>query len=226
MRRGVTLLELTVSATVLIVVTVLGALLLVRTTNVTLKGTLRVEMQQQAVQALNRIVNDMRKSTAAGISVRSGNPPRAIAICPLSQPELRAGQQPAVQGDGKLRWSSFFLLYWHDGSAARLQYREWPPPGTAPPGTVVPTPEEIAILGPRRLSPARLAEVLNGAPGREVTVVSGVTAFNLTYPPTGSDEEYVQPLTIQLVQQRRGNTGLRAPETFTYTRTVFLAEQR
>lgn len=219
MRRGFTLIELTITAVVLLVVTVLGTLLLLRTTSAGLRGTLRVEMQQQAVTAMQRIIGDMRKSSPAGVSVSSGDL-RAIAICPISQPQLRGGELEPVQEDGRLRWSSFFLIYHHNAPAEQLVYREWPP------GSVVATPDETAIVNPRRLSVARLGEVVAGTTPIQQVIASGVTAFNITYPPLGSDELYIQPLTLQLVQRRKGNTGRPEPETFSYTRTVFLAEQR
>jgi type II secretory pathway pseudopilin PulG len=221
-RRAFTLIELTITAVVLLVVTALGALLLARTLKVSTRGTLQAEMQQQAVTALNRLVTDMRKSSAAGISVRSGAAPKAIAICPLSSAELRPGQPPPVKEDGTLVWSSFFLIYHYDESRQQLRYREWPP------GLVAATSEEESTVSPRRLSPARLAAVLGSPPPREEVVATGVVAFNVGYPPGsgGSDELYVQPLTLQIVQQRLGNTGGRDPERFTYTRTVFLPEQR
>jgi hypothetical protein len=218
-RRAFTLLELTITAVVLLVVTVLSTLLLLRTTSAGLRGTLRVDMQQQAVTAMQRLIGDMRKSSPAGVSVSSGNP-RAIAICPISQPQLRPGELEPVQEDGRLRWSSFFLIYQHNPDTEQLLYREWPP------GSVPSSPEETAIVSPRRLSVPRLTQVLAGTTPVQQVVASGVTALNITYPPLGSDELYIQPLTLQLVQRRKGNTGRPEPETFSYTRTVFLAEQR
>jgi len=218
--RGVTLMELMFTSAILLVVTSLMALLLVRTSRASLRGVLRVEMQQQAVVAMQHILGAMKKSCCAGISVRSGPAPRAICVCPISQPGLRAGEPAPVQNDGILRWSSFFLIYYHDPTRRQIRHREWPP------GSVLPTSLETDRSNPRRLDADRLAEVLAGSASRESVLASGVTAFNLTYPPGGTDELYVQPLTIQIVQQREGNTGHGQPEVFSYSRTIFLAEQR
>jgi hypothetical protein len=197
-RAGATVMELLITLGIILIVAAITSLLLLRTTRATIRGTLRVEMQQQGVLAMQRILGDMRKSACTGISLRSGADPRAIGICTLSQPGRRSGEPPPQQ----------------------LRYREWPP------GSVSATSLETSIANSRRLAPARLAQVLTGSAPRETIVVSGVTDFRLSYPPSGSDDLYIQPLTIQIVQERRGNTGHSQPERFTYTRTIFLPEQR
>ena len=212
--RGFSQIEMVIATAVVLVVTTLIALFLSVTTRATMRGTLRVEMQQQAVVATQQILTAMRKSTSGGISVRSGTAPRAIAVCPLSQ------DSAPVQGDGTLRWAKFFYIYYLDDSSHQLRLRQWPP------GSVAATADEQIISAPRRLLPDRLATVLAGSSPRENVLASGVKEFNLTYPPGGSDDTYVQPLTIQLILQRKGLTGHPEPETFTYTRTIFLPEQR
>jgi len=219
-RRGMTLIELLTTSALVLLVVGLAALLLVRTTRATLRGTMRVDMQQQGVLALEKMLTCMRRSCSGGISVRSGDQPRAIAVCPISSPTLRSGEPAPLQADGRLRWSSFFQIFYYHEASRQLRFREWPP-GSVPASTL-----ETSRAFPRRLSPARLAEVLTGSTPREAVLASGVREFNVTYPPGGSDDMYVQPLTLQIVQQREGNTGHGRPEVFTCTRTVFLAEQR
>lgn len=219
-RSAFTLLEILIALGILVVVGSLISLLLVRTMRATTRGTLRVEMQQQAVIAMQRILTDLHKSCCAGVTVRSGAAPRALCICPISQPDLRAGEPPPVQGDGQLVWSKFFLIYDYDSAAQQIRYREWPP------GSVAATSLETDPGNPRRLTSGRLAQVLAGTGTHLQVVCSGVTSFQLSYPPGGSDDQYVQPLTLEIVQQRRGNTGHSQPETFSYRRSVFLAEQR
>lgn len=218
--RGLTFLELLFASGLGLVIAALAGLLLLRTTRATLRGTMRVEMQQQGLLALEKIQASMRRSCAAGISLRSGASPRAIAICPISSPDLRSSEPPPLQADGKLRWSSFFQIFHHHPDRRQLLFREWPP-GSEPASSL-----ETSRALPRRLSPNRLAQVLAGSTPREVVLATGVTEFNLLHPPGGSDDLYVQPLTLQLVLQREGNTGHGRPEVFTCTRTIFLPEQR
>lgn len=219
-RRGATMLEMLITLTIVSVVATLTALLLQRVSRATARTTLRTEMQQQALTAVQRLVTDLRGSCCSGVAVRSSAAPLAIAICPLSQPGRRAGSQSAVLNNGELLWSDFFQIYAYDSNAKTLSYREWPP------GSPTPTAAELDVTKPRRLTPGRLADILNNPPARQMTLVSGLRSFEVSYPPGGSDLLLVQPLTIKLVLERRGNTGHTAPELFTYRRTVFMPEQR
>ncbi len=215
-----TVLELLITMTVVLVVTGLTALLLQSTSRAALRTTMRTEMQQQALVAIQRLVTDLRRSCCAGVSIRSGAAPVALAICPLSQPDLRAGSQTGVLNNGELLWSDFYQIYWYDASAQKLIYREWPP------GNPVATAEELDVTKPRRLTPGRIAEILNAPLGRHLTLMTGVTGFEISYPPGGSDLLMVQPVSLKVTLQRKGNTGHVDPETYTYRRTFFLPEQR
>ena len=219
-RRGATVLELLISMTVVLVVTALTALLLQSTSRAALRTTLRTEMQQQALVAIQRLVTDLRRSCCSGVAIRSGAPPLALAICPMSQPGLRAGSQSGVLNNGELLWSDFYQIYWYDSSAQALKYREWPP------GNPVATAEEMDVTRPRRLTGGRIAEILNLPAGRELKLITGLTGFEITYPPGGSDLLMVQPVSIKVTLQRKGNTGHVDPESYTYRRTFFLPEQR
>lgn len=219
-RRGATMLELLIAMTIVSVVATLTALLLQRVSRATLRTTLRTEMQQQALTAVQRMITDLRGSCCSGVAVRSSAAPLALAICPLSQPGRRAGSQSAVLNNGELLWSDFFQIYAYDSSAQVLTYREWPP------GAPTPTAAELDVTKPRRLTAGRLADILNNSPARQVTLITGLRSFEISYPPGGSDLLLVQPLTIKMVLGRKGNTGHNAPELFTYKRTVFMPEQR
>ncbi|MBX3172451.1 MAG: hypothetical protein KF760_33915 [Candidatus Eremiobacteraeota bacterium] len=210
--RGATVLELLIAMTIMLVVSALLALLLQSTSRAALRTTMRTEMQQQALVAVQRLLTDLRRSCCAGVSIRSGASPLAIAICPMGQ--------EGVLNNGSLLWSDFYQIYSYDAGARTLNYREWPP------GSPTATADELDVTKPRRLSSGRLAEVLNHPPARQLTLMTGVAAFEITYPPGGSDLLLVQPVSVKVVLQRRGNTGHSQPETFTYRRTFFLPEQR
>ncbi|MFN8613052.1 MAG: hypothetical protein U0931_36275 [Vulcanimicrobiota bacterium] len=219
-RRGATVLEMVIALTIVLVVSALVASLFQSTSRAAIRTTLRAEMQQQALVAVQRLLTDLRRSCCSGISIRSGTAPLAIAICPLSQPGLRGGSQTGVLNNGELLWSDFFLLYAYDGTNKTLTYREWPP------GSPAPNAEESDVTKPRRLAPGRIAQILNVPAARQVTLVSGLTNFEISYPPGGSDLLVIQPVTVKLSLQRKGNTGHPQPETFTYQRSFFLPEQR
>lgn len=219
-RRAVTVLELIIAMTIVLVVSSLGALMLQSTSRAAIRTTMRTEMAQQALVASQRLLADLRHSCCGGISIRSGASPLAIAICPLSQPGLRPAQPAAVANNGELLWSDFFQIYHYDSNKQTLNYREWPP------GAPSATPEELDPSKPRRLSPGRLAEILNNPAPRQATLITGLTAFQVSYPPGGSDLLLVQPVLLKFTLQRKGNTGRPDPETYTYQRSFFLPEQR
>lgn len=218
-RSGATLIELLVVSGVLLIIGTVGFSLMLKTSQATQRGTLRVEMQQQAQVSLSKLVDDMKHSCCAGVSVRS-TAPKAIAICPVSRPDLRLGELEPVQADGVVRWSSFFQFYHYDGLTQEFRYQEWPA------GSVVATAQETSVLNPRRLGVDRIAEVLAGSGSNSKRLANGVTGFDLIHPAGGSDGLYIQPLTIKLTLERRGNTGNSAAEIFTVSRTVFLDDQR
>ena len=219
-RRGASVIEMIITLTIVLVVTAIGALLMQSTSRATIRTTLRTEMQQQALVAIQRLVTDLRRSCCAGVAIRSGAAPQAIAICPMSQPGLRSGSQTGVLNNGELLWSDFFLIYSYDAAAKTLNYREWPP------GNPAPNTEESDVTKPRRLAPGRIAEILNIPAFRQGTLISGLSEFEISYPPGGSDLLMIQPVTLKVVLQRRGATGRPEPETFTYRRSFFLPEQR
>ncbi|MBN9418877.1 hypothetical protein ABS71_16160 [bacterium SCN 62-11] len=211
-RRGVTLLELLITMTIVLVVTGLTALLLSSTSRAALRITMRSEMQQQALTAMQRLLTDLRRSCCSGVAIRSGAAPVAVAICPL--------KGSGVLNNGELSWSDIFQIYWYDGSAKTLNCREWPP------GAPAATLEELDITKPRRLAPGRIAAILNVPAARQFTLVTGLTSFEISYPPGGSDVLMIQPVTFKLTLERKGNTGRNTPEVYTYQRSFFLPEQR
>jgi prepilin-type N-terminal cleavage/methylation domain-containing protein len=210
--RGYTLLELLIALGLLGLVASLVSLMLVRTLKLSQKGLSRVDMQQQASLALQRMLTDLRRTSCAGLSLRSSADPKGLAICPISSPQLRSGQPEPVQGDGLLRWSDFFLLYYHDRLGQRMLYREWPP------GSPSASAAELSISRARRLDPARLLEVLQGV-GRTVVLAQGVSDFEIVHAFGGRDDLVIQPLRFRL-------SLFRGSEKLQLVRSVFLAEQR
>ncbi len=219
-RRAYSLLEVILSLALITLVMGLTLAFLFPALRASVRGTLRVEMQQQAVTALNRLCSDVRRTSVAGLSLRSGPPPIAVAACPVSGPDLRSGQPGPMQPDGTVVWSDFFVIYYLDESSRKLMRREWPP------GPPAPTVEETTIIKPRRLSPARLAQILSQPAANEMVLATDVASFEIEPGPGGSDSEVAQPVRFRLVLERRGNTGHLSQERFIYTRSVFLRNQK
>lgn len=220
MKRAFTLLELLVTMTLLTLVVALGLAFLLPVLRASTRGTLRVEMEQQATVAMNRLVTDLRRTSVSGLSLRSGPDPVAVAACPVSGPDLRAGQPGPVQPDGTVVWSDFFILYSWTAAEAKLKRREWPP------GAPSPGPLETSILNPRHLSADRMAEILAQPAPREIVLATGVKSFEIVPAPGGTDTLVMQPVAFKLVLERKGNTGHEKPEQFTMIRTLYLRNQK
>lgn len=220
MRRGLTLLEVLVTAVLLGLVVTLGFAFLLPVMRGSTRGTLRVEMQQQAALALNLLTLDLRRTSVAGLSLRSGPEPVVVAACPVSSPDLRAGLPPPMQPDGTVVWSNFFILYHWSSDPGKLMRREWPP------GPPSPTPLETSILNPRRLSPERLADVVSAPSASERVLATGVVSFEILPAPGGTDSMVVQPVRFRLVLERKGNTGHETPERYTLVRSAYLRNQK
>lgn len=220
MRRGLTLLEVLVTAALLTLVVTLGLNFLLPVMRGATRGTLRVEMQQQATMALTLLSNDLRRTSVSGLSLRSSPEPVVAAACPVSSPDLRTGLPPPMQPDGTVVWSDFFLLYSWSSSTGKLTRREWPP------GPPLATPMELSILRARRLSPERLAEVVSVPNPTERVLATGVVSFEILPAPGGSDTLVVQPVRFRLVLERKGNTGQELPERFTLIRSAYLRNQK
>lgn len=218
--KAFTLLETLVTLTLLAMVTWLGFAFLLPAMRGSVRGTLRVEMQQQATVALNRLTADLRRTSAAGISLRTDSQPIVVAACPVSGPDLRSGAPGPIQPDGTVVWSDFFILYSWDSTTQKLMRREWPP------GPPAPTNAEISVLKARRLTPVRMDQIVASPSNGAQVMAVGVVELSILQPAGGTDTLVKQPLRFKLVLERKGNTGHDKPERFTLTRTVFLRNQK
>lgn len=202
MKKGFTLLEITVTAVLLSMVMLLAIRFLVPTMRISARGTLRVEMQQTAVVALNRLITDYERSSPAGIGLRL-TAPVAVSVCPVVR----------VQPDGADVWSDSFILYSYDVPTRQLRRREWPP------GAPSPTTEELTITKARRLGPDRIAGILAEPPARQIILAADVDSFQILQPPGATGDMLIQPVRFQLTLKRQD-------QTFTCTRSAFVRNLR
>jgi prepilin-type N-terminal cleavage/methylation domain-containing protein len=210
--RGYTLIEIMLAVGLFGFIMAVAIGYLVPSLHYSMRTSLRAEEEQQAVIALNRLVADSLTTAPSGFSP-SSTAPLAVGICPLA----------SVQADGTQVWSSSFIIYWYDASSGCLLRRQWPPGGP------LPTAQELDTTTPRKLLPARLAQIVAvpATPAQhEIVMARSVQSFNIIYPYPGTDDLLVQPVQFKLVLTRSGNTGQQTPETLTYVRSVFVRNQR
>jgi type II secretory pathway pseudopilin PulG len=213
---GFTLFEVIVFIALTLVLLGLAAGFLVPALRLSSRASLKIEMQQQAVAALSRLSREAQLTSVGGLTLRTTSPPVALAINPLKE----------VQADGTMIWDTRFIVYFCEGG--RLVRRQWPP------GPPEQTPDESMEGRAKRLSGERLLQVVepllsSTSPTPAAldynVVATGVTEFSIEA--GGDDAEVRQPIQFRLTLQRRGNLGKEDNvETFTYSRTVYLRNQR
>lgn len=189
------------------------------------RGSIRVDLQQEAIHALSSLCSEMQRSSPSGISLNSSTNPIAVAVCPLSRPASRAGEPAPVQPNGTLVWSSFFSLYYVEPASGEFRLQEWPPVGAS--AMLNPTAAESDTARPRRLDPLRLRQVIASGQAAPFSVLArGVRKFQILYPTGGTDLLYIQPVTFRLTLGRTGNTGETQEQRFIYSRTVSVCNER
>ncbi len=213
--RGFTLLETVVGVGLVVLVLGLATLLFVRTLKASLRGTLRAEMQQQALVASNQLAQDLARTTPEGVSLRTESPPWVVAICPLSDPAQ--GEPAPLLANGSLLWSPRFWVYHYRESEQLLVRASWPP------GAVAPLPGETSPGEPRHLDPDRLAQVVGGTLHQPKVLARGIRRLAVVHAPGGSDRLVLQPWRLEIELER---PAARGPERLQYSRSYWVAEQR
>jgi hypothetical protein len=147
----------------------------------------RSHLQQSAVIALSHIGMAAATTSPSGFSWSAASD-GAVALGFNPWQELQAA-------NGLLRWQDSFEMFWWDQDRHELRRRRWPP------GPPTPTPDESTLARPKRLLPARLAEVVQtSAPA--LTLAYGVTDFSVEQ--QGVAGELIQPVTVRITLVERG----------------------
>lgn len=205
-RRGFTLVEVMVAAALGVLVLGLAAGYLVPALRASDRGSSEVEMEQQAVLALSQIERDAGRTTPEGLSLRAEAP-----VC------LAVNPRDEVEPDGTVVWSDSYIIYSFDKKRGLLIRRQWPP------GMPTPTAAEQVRIHPKRLTPARLAQIAAAAPVHYSVVARGVQDFRILQ--AGTDGLVRQPIHIVLTLQRKV-PGHQTPEQWIYSRSLFVREQQ
>lgn len=201
---GFTLAEVLVAGALGLMLMVLLFQFLVPTMRASVRGATRVELQQMAVIALNKISADLQNTAPAGLSL-STTPPVSMGIVRIS----------TVMGDGRQVWEQKMIVYGLQGD--RLIRKEFPPGAAS---------VTFSANAPVRVSASTLAGIAAEVSGKEQTIASGVMLFNVAT--AGTDGNVSDPVTITLGLKERnrevGEQGQPA-ETFTLTRTVSMKQR-
>lgn len=203
-RRGMSMLELLIAGGLfLVVLSVVFGFLIPSFRNSSRNGA-RIEMQQQASLAMDRLMIDLERSAPAAVTL-------------LPSPAQGQASGVAIQrlrgfsGGGLQEWESELVLYYWLPQSQRLKREIWR--AGLPPAL----PVVLLDTRPSRITRQDLVDVINDGSASEQTVATGVIEFEvaLAKPPA------MQPFTIGLTLARTIQ-GRPKPETFELRRSVTL----
>lgn len=168
------------------------------------RGSIRVEMEQQALVTFRHMLEDFVSTNVGGVSLA----PSMIGIQPLQ----------GVREDGVQVWLRQLVVYTvADGDLLRFLY----PPDPDTPG---PVDLQLRNIRPTRLSEAVLGSLADVDGPRRVRLATGVKALEVRH--GGATEGISQPLSVTLKLERDAATGRKEPERLSLSRTMFLRSQR
>ncbi len=159
--RGVTLLEALLTCALLGLFLTLILQVVVPAGRATTRGSEQAEVQQLASVTLDRLGQELRPCTPAGVTFQNGY----LSLQPLVD----------VDTDGRQMWARELIVYHWDGQG--LNRRTWPP---GPP-QLARTPQSGQAFNP---SGAQLARI--GTEGAMRRVAAGMTDFQVQKQPDGT----------------------------------------
>ena len=204
-RRGMSLLETLLAGTLLTMVMGLVLSFLIPTFRNSSRGGLRVEMQQQASIALERLVIDLEHGAPASVS---------LLPAPTGTEEVSGVAVQRMEGytsSGSQLWETQLIFYYWLPKTGTLKREIWKN-GMNPSLSVT-----LLDYHPAHVTRQDLLDVINNGSAPESTMARGVTKFSVDYPLP----PYQQPYRIQLTLER-SPMGQKAPEVLTLDRSITL----
>ncbi|MBN9414225.1 MAG: type II secretion system protein [Candidatus Eremiobacteraeota bacterium] len=204
-RRGMSLLETLLAGTLLTMVMGLALSFLIPTFRNSSRGGLRVEMQQQASIALERLVIDLEHGAPASVS---------ILPAPTGTDEVSGVAVQRMEGytsSGSQLWEMQLIFYYWLPKTGTLKREIWKN-GMNPSLSVT-----LLDYHPAHVTRQDLLAVINDGSSPESNLARGVTKFSVDYPAP----PYQQPYRIQLTLER-SPIGQKAPEVLTLDRSITL----
>ncbi|MBI3926023.1 MAG: prepilin-type N-terminal cleavage/methylation domain-containing protein [Armatimonadetes bacterium] len=160
-QRGWTLIELLIASTVAMLLLTMVVWFLVPAMRFSIEGTAKVELQESAVMALNKMIADLQLSPASGISI-STDPP-AVAINRIEQ----------IDANGSPQYEDKLRVYWYDSGRQQLTLEEYPPD---PPGLGL-----TFVAGrPTKITSLDLQQIAQQTNNQERFLAGNVQSFSVT----------------------------------------------
>lgn len=200
------LLETLVAGTLLTVVMGMILSILIPTFRNTSRGGLRVEMQQQASIALERLVIDLEHGAPASVSVLPA-PPASSDVSGVAVQRI-----DGYSSSGAQQWEKQLVVYYWLPKTRALKREIWMN------GMKPALPVTLLDYHPSRITRQDLIEIINDGSSPEKTLARGVSKFKVDYP---DDLSKRQPYQIELRLERVA-TGKQEPEVLSLKREITL----
>ena len=203
--RGFTLVELLVAFALLGLLSLMFVWFIVPSMRMASLGTTRVDIQQMAVLACNRVATELLDTAPSGVSLHSRaqadptSEPVVVAIVPLRD----------IDENGHRVWENVVSVFFWQRSDGRLLLRHFPP---GPPGALSVNP--LPVDRPSQLPTTDLLALAN-ASASVVDVASKVVAFDVIRVTGG--RAFSVELSIE-----KGVAGKQQAERFDYKKVVSL----
>lgn len=204
-RRGMSLLETLLAGALMTMVMGLVLSFLIPTFRNSSRGGLRVEMQQQASIALERLVIDLEHGAPASVS---------ILPAPTGTDEVSGVAVQRMEGytsSGAQLWETQLIVYYWLPKTQTLKREIWNN------GMKPSLPVTLLDYHPAHITRQDLISVINDASAPESNLAQGVTKFSVDYPAPPNQQPYRIQLTLE-----RAPIGQKAPEVLTLDRSITL----
>ncbi len=122
-RRGLSIIEILIVSCILIVIMGMAFQAVSYGLRWTAEGGVKVELQQQAVVALNNIVGELQKTTSGGVSLvppATVNSPSITCVNPIYE----------LDSNGFPVYEPKVVIFWYDPAISSLKRKSFPPPTT------------------------------------------------------------------------------------------------
>ncbi|MCA9795648.1 MAG: hypothetical protein KC910_27760 [Candidatus Eremiobacteraeota bacterium] len=125
------------------------------------EGNMKVDLQQRAILAINRLVADLQRTNATGVTLAL-TAPVTVGIVRIEK----------IGADGFPSWDDEMQVYWYDDVRGDLHWETYPP---SPPSL----PVVFSSARPATITPSDLQSIAIQTSGAEHTLARDVTAFSV-----------------------------------------------
>lgn len=204
--KGYTLVEILIASTLMLLLLALTFQVIVPTFRTTSERSARVELEQVAALAVNRVVADLESTAPSGVGL-------LLALTPTDPTGMVVHPLLNVDASGGQVWDDKLVVVYFDPGLRRLTRWVW----EGGPPAVNPAP---TAGNPLRVSPDTVRQLGQEATARGTRLASDVTEFSIGH--SGSGGTYEQPFSVEILLQKPGVKNEQVPTSFRLRREVYL----